>query len=75
MSLGESPNMFNWNTDGRIAESASKRQSTLDTDQIQWTEEEIKQSRQFAMKHINLEQNAYEDNEQNWKVVSKKDTT
>jgi hypothetical protein len=65
--------MFSWNTDSRITESTSKRQSTLFTDQIEWTKEEIKQSRQFAMRHINLEQNAYEDNEQNWKVVGKND--
>lgn len=77
MSLGGDPNMFQWNTQQphRESFSPSKRQSTLKTDEIQWTEEEVKQSRAFCVKHINLEQNAYEDNEQNWKVVGKNDKT
>jgi hypothetical protein len=46
-----------------------KNKSILNTGEIQWTEQEIKQSRQFAVKHINLKQNAYENNDKNWKIV------
>lgn len=76
MSLGGQQNMFSWNTETHQNEplSPSKRQATLNHEEITWTEQEIKQSRAFAVKHINLEQNAYEDNEQNWKVVGKNDT-
>lgn len=75
MSLGGNPNnMFAWNSDARATETSSKRQSTLKAGEIKWSDQEIKQSRQFAVKHINLEQNAYEDNQENWKLVGKNDS-
>ena len=62
LSEAKTKSMFSWNSSNRTNET-SKRQSILNTEDIEWSEKEIKQSRQFAVKHINIEKNAYEEDQ------------